>query len=310
MKPSRRRLCLRVLEWGVAGLVLVFLGLYLARNWAQVSSYPWSIEWPRMLLASGCLILAYSGFVVLWRLILSSLGGDLSLIDAHRIWYFGNLGRYVPGKVVQITGTAYMARAKGVAPVATVAASVTAQLFVLAGGLAVAAVAAPIAAYAAMGDIRYLGVLFLLGFLIIMFTPVFGWLHRSALRMVDQVDDHIEISWGHRVGWLLAYAGVWVVLGSGFYLFVTSVSAIPSGAFWPLVGICATGYVAGYLAILVPGGLGVREGVYAALLTFYLPGSVAVAVSLLARLWMTTSEVAVAGGLMARFGLGDLKGGV
>ena len=107
----------RILRWFeriAGGLVVAFLAVYLARNWSEVTAHPWRIHWMRMALATVCVLLAYSVFVLCWRRILGHLGGRLSVRDAHRVWYIGNLARYVPGKVLQLAGTAYLARAKGV----------------------------------------------------------------------------------------------------------------------------------------------------------------------------------------------------
>ena len=128
-----------VLRWAErlgALLVIGFLGAYLVRNGAEVAAHPWRIEWLRLLLGTVCVLAAYSGFVLSWRRIISRFGGPLSVLDGHRIWYLGNLGRYVPGKVLQLAGTAYLARAKGVSPVLTVSASLTSQAFVLASARA------------------------------------------------------------------------------------------------------------------------------------------------------------------------------
>ena len=59
--------------------------------------------------------------------------------------------------------------------------------------------------------------------------------------------------------------------------------------------------------MFVPGGLGVREGVYALLLAELLPGPVAAAVAILSRLWLTALELLVALFLALRYGLRDLR---
>ncbi|MGH7563721.1 MAG: hypothetical protein ACREK5_04780 [Gemmatimonadota bacterium] len=61
------------------------------------------------------------------------------------------------------------------------------------------------------------------------------------------------------------------------------------------------------MAVFVPGGLGVREGVYALLLAEVLPGPLAAAVAILSRVWLTAVEVLVAGLLALRYGLRDLR---
>lgn len=281
--------------------------MYLARHWHEVSEYRWIVDWARLAAASGLVVAGYSGYVLAWRRLLRAFGGSLSIVDAHRIWYLGNLGRYVPGKIFQLAGTAYMARAKGVSPVVTVAASVTAQLFVLGGALVVAGLLLPTVAAGPGRALVVVGALAAVLFAVVTLSPLFDILHRLALRTVSRPELHIRVPLAERLLGLAATSALMSAYGFAFYLFVTAVTTAPRGAILPLVGVNAIAYLAGYLAVFAPGGLGVREGVYALLLGAYIPASIAVAVAILARLWLTLCELAVVVLLVVRYGIGDLR---
>jgi hypothetical protein len=281
--------------------------VYLARHWREVSEYRWIVDWARLAAASGLVVAGYSGYVLAWRRLLCAFGGSLSIVDAHRIWYLGNLGRYVPGKIFQLAGTAYMARAKGVSPVVTVAASVTAQLFVLGGALVVAGLLLPTVAAGPGRALVVAGALAAALFAVVTLSPLFDVLHRFALQTVGRPELHIRVPLAERLLGLAATSALIGAYGFAFYLFVTAVTTAPRGAILPLVGVNAIAYLAGYLAVFAPGGLGVREGVYALLLGAYIPASIAVAVAILARLWLTLCELAVVVLLVVRYGIGDLR---
>jgi glycosyltransferase 2 family protein len=57
----------------------------------------------------------------------------------------------------------------------------------------------------------------------------------------------------------------------------------------------AAAYAAGFLSLLTPAGLGVREGVLVVALAPVLPAGPALVVALLSRLWMMLAELAGAG---------------
>ena len=305
----------RWLPWieRVAGLLVVaFLALYLARNWSQVAAHPWRIDWPRLALATLCVLAAYSGFVLTWRRILGHLGGRLSVRDAHRIWYLGNLGRYVPGKVLQLAGTAYLARAKGVSPVLTVSASLTSQVFVLIAGLLVAAATLPELGAAATTDLSVLwtvGLAVAALLVVVVLSPILDTIYRFALRLIRKSEYHASIPVRERIVLLAVSLLAWIALGTGFWLFVGAVTSLDAGAVIPLIGISAAGYVGGYLAVFVPGGLGVREGLYALLLAAYVPPPMAVAIAILCRLWLTACELLPVSILAGRYGFADLRAG-
>ena len=67
------------------------------------------------------------------------------------------------------------------------------------------------------------------------------------------------------------------------------------GAGWPRAVNCArqmAAYAAGFLALLTPAGLGVREGVLVVALAPVLPAGPALVVALVSRVWMMLVELA------------------
>jgi uncharacterized membrane protein YbhN (UPF0104 family) len=64
-----------------------------------------------------------------------------------------------------------------------------------------------------------------------------------------------------------------------------------------LVGALAFSNILGIVAIFAPSGLGVREGALVYLLSFIMPGSIAVIISILSRIWTTLIEMVLIGGI-------------
>jgi uncharacterized membrane protein YbhN (UPF0104 family) len=56
-------------------------------------------------------------------------------------------------------------------------------------------------------------------------------------------------------------------------------------------GIFALSWCAGFVVVIAPAGLGVREYTLALLLGSFIPSGEAIAISFLARLWWTAAEV-------------------
>ena len=87
-------------------------------------------------------------------------------------------------------------------------------------------------------------------------------------------------------GYVTAY---WMFWNFGFYFFVKSFAVtIPVSAIF-LFSFSAT---LGLLALIVPGGLGVREGlIVVGLTSFGIPLEIATTISIAARLWFISGEV-------------------
>jgi len=95
---------------------------------------------------------------------------------------------------------------------------------------------------------------------------------------------------------------IWLCLAATFMLFCTSIISVdltPANAAIFVLSLTA-GYLAGFLAIFAPGGVGVREGVGAAFLTSIVTLEEAVLLMLLFRVWIVIAELAAGSVVLAR----------
>ena len=88
------------------------------------------------------------------------------------------------------------------------------------------------------------------------------------------------------------YAVYWAVTGLAFATLVASVYPLAASDVPLVVAAYAAAYAAGFLALLTPAGLGVREGVLVVALAPVLPAGPALVVALVSRLWMMLVEAA------------------
>jgi uncharacterized membrane protein YbhN (UPF0104 family) len=90
----------------------------------------------------------------------------------------------------------------------------------------------------------------------------------------------------------------WLAYGAAFWCVTRGLLGSTSLSFATAAGVFALGYVIGLLAVVVPGGVGVREAVFIGALTPAIGAGPAVAVSVASRLLLTATEaLAAVGGL-------------
>jgi glycosyltransferase 2 family protein len=283
-----------VLTVGVTWLIVRQVGLSLDEALTREALAPVARPLPIL----GSIVLLFAGFVAstrAWGRMVGELGGPVPGWRAGlRIVLTANLGRYIPGKVWQVTGLALLSRREGIpASLATVAA-VLGQAFHLAGagviGLGVLAAARGLERGHLVG-IGLLGALVLLASI----PSVLGVGLRLAGRLARIPADeipHPDALFGLR--WIAIHAVIWTGYGIAFYLLAAGLG-FEAPVLW-LVPAFAAAYLAGYLAIFAPAGIGVREGVLIALLQPHL-GAGAVGLAVMARIWMTAVELAPAGAM-------------
>ena len=283
---SRRR----ALGLAAGLLILVFLGVGVARGWDVVSRYDWRFE-P---------VLAAAGFAALLALYLMAALGYVLILEqlaARRVprlrfvavWARSILGRYVPGNVLMVASRLVLGREAGIPQRVSLAASVYEQALNL-GTCAVGGVILVVAyGSSSVGAAAWIVALVPLGLIGLhprFFGPLTTWLLVRFKR------EPLEaLLTGRQLVALLAWYGVMAVLqGLGVALIVRS--AVPGAGPLAYVGLSfLASFVVSMLAFVFPSGLGVREGVFALALSRYLPGGVAIAASTGVRLVLTLAEL-------------------
>jgi len=243
-----------------------------------------------MLAAGG--LAAFSQFLAgrAWILLLER---DLDPVAVARTWYVSQVGKYVPGGVVQAAGQITLTRRLGVgwAP-ATIRYVVLAGGFIVAGlgiGGAVAVLAEDLSP--AVRGLVALGAVTPIA----MARPLVALGLRSVRRVWSRFpsQDHLPgqrqilLSWAAQVGFMLAQAVAFALLfrsldGDGdLALVITS---------FPLA------FAVGTLAVPVPSGLAVREAVLLGVLGPSAGSAVVIAAAVWHRLVTIVADVAMIGG--------------
>lgn len=305
-----------VVKLAFTAAVTYFLFRSLSVSWGEISALA-PEDWrprPLPLVASFALLLGVFGYLVaLWARLVHSLGGPrLGLAEALRIFFIANLGRYVPGKVWQLAGLAYLAGKRGVSfPVAS-SAAILGQVYSLGAAACVAALGF------ALGPVTGVprGVLpggVALAVLIVGLTtipPILRLILLLAFKLGRSVEPPPEVGPWFGLRWLSLYLPGWVGYGLAFGLLWAAFPQVTPVVWSAAVAGFAGAYFLGYAALFAPAGVGVREGVMSLLLAPWLGGAAATVLAVIARLWMTVGELLPVVWIAAAGGIGRVRRGV
>jgi len=248
------------------------------------------LDFDPLLLASAVLSVwvAYGLLIDGWRRLIVGWGQNVEYRSAVKIWCVSNLGRYLPGKVWSVAGLAVLAKRAGASGGAATGSALTMQALAIATGACVVAVAAPAAI-----SLPQLG-LTLVFALTVIWTLATSGLTARIVRWVRPALEWRPLS--ARASLLAAAANLiaWVVYGVAFWLLAKGILPQSNLSIRGAVGVFAAGYVVGFLALFAPGGIGVREAVFVALLAPRLGSGEAVALAVGSRLLLTLTEVGAA----------------
>jgi uncharacterized membrane protein YbhN (UPF0104 family) len=283
-------------RWPTVVVVAVVVGFFVATlvaRWNDVISLKWRLEPWLFAVATVVLALSYVLVAWLWGLAMTRAAG-LRTVAGARIWFLSNLARYVPGNVWSYVGAVELARREGVARRTTLAVMALTQ--VLSVGVALAAgLPVLLAERARLGRPALLGALVVVAgaALAVLFRRRLLGLARRRLPGFDPAE--LAPSAGTVVVLVAGYAAYWAVTGLAFAALVASLYPLAAADVPLVVAAYAAAYAAGFLALLTPAGLGVREGVLVIALAPVLPAGPALVVALVSRVWMMLVELAGAG---------------
>ncbi len=292
-----RRPWLRVAQWLVGLMIIGLAARSLLRNWTELRSQPlaWQIE-PGWLVLSALVVWAmYALLILAWRVMLAGWGQRLDGWSAARIWTVSSLGKYLPGKVWAIAGMALMAQRAGIAAWAATASAVVLQVLAIGTGAVVAGLTGRHAIAAADPKLGA-GLLLLIAGAVagvaLLLWPAFL---RRLLRLA--APDAEARGTPPAAGIVFGIASnlvAWV--GYGLALWLLARGLLPSAGLDPAlaVAVFTASYLAGFLALFAPGGIGVREGLFILMLQGPLGIAAATALALASRVLLTITELGAA----------------
>ena len=295
----------RTLQVGLTGLVTFFILRRIGVSWSDLQALEpsaWSIDLPLFVLSAVLMVCGYAVSGWLWARLVGELGGPhLPIVAAMRIYMVANLGRYVPGKVLQLVGLTVLARRAGVPTSIALSAAVLGHAVALLGAGLVGVHALLGAGAGSM--MRLLGWVVLgATLLLITLTSIpssAAVLQRAWLRLA-RVPPPMERGAagalsvptrlrGFGLRWSLAYGVNWLIYAAAFALLARAMVGPVDP--WITMSAFAAAYVSGYLALFAPAGLGIREAALVGFLAPVLLPDAALALAVVARLWSTLLEV-------------------
>ena len=288
----------RMIQWAIVVAIFVFLGRMVWDNWNQVKDASFRLKpFPFFL---STVIFAFSYFIQVWawHFITQKVKIALSIKKTLESWFYSQLGKYLPGKIWLLFSRFYFYESKGkLKKAVSIALYLETVTVIIAGGIIF------LAALILLKETRpfYSGRSF--WWLIPLFIFAFASMHPKVLQKVlnwilfklKKESFSLPISYSDVLWILLICILAWVIGGIGFYLFVQSVFPVSPSHILFLTGALAFSSTLGLIALFAPSGLGVREGVLVYLLSYLMPGPVAVVISVLTRIWMTLIEIGLIG---------------
>jgi hypothetical protein len=298
-------------------LVVFCVGQRAFGLWRESPPTPLHVDLRWLIPAAAIYLAGWLPSIWFWRVLLKRMSQRVGWYDAIRAHYVGGIGKYMPGKALVLVLRGTLLKDHGVNPLLAGLTSLYETLIFMSSGVSIAVALAPWALPAIAWEClpaslqclrqRTLWVPMLSLLITIGITPlganVFTLIGQKTLRRVPNVKAVSEFNAGLLVQGALMTSLGWCLhaLSLGCTL-----QAVSDGTFnfdqfplW-LAAVC-TSTVGGFVILIAPGGLGVREWILVEMLQDQAsigPTRAVAAAALLRAVWFS-SELLAAGILYA-----------
>lgn len=269
-------------------LIAIFFILKVLLNYTDQVSTSLALISGRNIFFSFILYLGYFYVRALsWHFILKSGEQNLNIYDSLAIWFLGEAARYIPGNVWSFAGRVYLANQKRIPKRFTVFSLVIEMLLMIIITVVLSLPALNFTYNQPIHNLNWL--LFLIplllaGILLLNYrdrlTKMISSFQTIPARQFDSPAFKLAVLL-QTLSWLLFGLGTYVVLSQ----FNQGINVLVG------ISIPILAWLVGYLSVVTPMGLGVREGVLIALFTPSLGLAQATMVALISRLMIVLVEV-------------------
>lgn len=229
-----------------------------------------------------------------WRSAMAAVGAHLPLIAAARVFFLSQLGKYVPGSVWPVVAQMELTKESGVPR----ARGALGAVISMAIGVVTSTTVAAALLILPRPDVRdrygWMVATVALGSIALV-PAVLRRLLGVVVRLTRRgpVDTSVHGPALVRSGaWSL---GMWALLGVQTWLIAQDLGGDNAPGLLISTGAYALAWAAGFLFVITPAGLGVREAALTLALSGYLPTSDALALALVSRVVMTVGDGLAAG---------------
>ena len=289
---------------GVAGLA--FVGVRIYGDWDELTATLDSAQpaWLATAVLAGVVSMTIIGLN--WLALIRRRGHD-ALFRRGMSWFFtGQLGKYVPGGIWPVVGQAELASRCGVDRRNSYLATASSMAFTLLGAVTVAAVCGMASPY----DRRFTAFLLTLGVAVGVAALAIPQVRTVVARAATAVTrGRAELPEAPVVVlFTLRHVPVWVMFGAMNVCVLIALGGgrdpgLSGGLVVDMLFASALSWIVGFVVVGVPGGIGVRESVFVALMTGPLGTTLALSVAVAGRLVTIAVDLlgALIAGAIARF---------
>ncbi|MEO0095117.1 MAG: lysylphosphatidylglycerol synthase domain-containing protein [candidate division WOR-3 bacterium] len=262
-------------------------------SWNKIPLEKISFNWTYLLSAFAILFFCFCYGSYSWKITLKMFGENISFRKSLEIIALTQVGRYIPGKVWAIAGQSILAKRENISIQNAVTSVVLMNVGYVIANLIITSLCIGLSTIRFSLFSSFILVFIFIGGLCLMHPFIINKIIHTVKKLFkkDISIDRVPITFLNSLTLVIIFVVGGIIQAIGFCFLVHSFYDLKLEIYPLIIGSYAGAWVLGFLAIIMPAGIGVKEGALAYFLSFYIPHSVAIISSILARVWITVGEL-------------------
>jgi uncharacterized membrane protein YbhN (UPF0104 family) len=284
--------CKKLLPIFIIVIIFVFLIRNLVQSWSRIPFGDLHFNGFYLLISFIALIVHFLIYSKSWQEMMRTLGTDISFSQSWWMIATTQIAKYVPGRIWYMVGRIYVGR-KEKMDGRNLAVSMVLETCLLLISSGVIFIISTVIVGAYNRTDLLICVITFIGACIILNPRVISSITNFFLKIFKKPAVKITVSYGSLLKLSVYFFGLWIAQIIGFYFLVNALYPVGFLKIFNVAGAYTLSWIAGFVVVLVPGGLGIREGVMTLLLSRIISDPLAIVISFIARVWITVFEVVI-----------------
>ena len=272
-------------------IIFFFLFQYFLKNYHKLYQYQFSLHLWYLIIAIFFFIPCRILGPFIWKRILFFLGINLSYLDAFKICSLSALAKYIPGKIWNLLGRVYLARNNNIPENIVITSQGIEMILMFFSGVIIFL----FSLFLGLDNYLIKKTIWILAFIpfliLLLYPPIMQIIINFCSKIFHFRQFVVNLKFYNIIETILLFMFFWIFSGTAFFFLIRSLIVIPKILLPVIIGIYSISSIMGSFSFLTPAGLGVKEGVLSLLLSFYIPLSIAILVSLLERVLTIVIEL-------------------
>lgn len=275
-----------IIGWPISIIALIFIARFFLPHLTPLISKVYEIKISLLLYSILSFLVYFFLRAYLWKEILKAKGHNLSLRESSYLWQVSELKRYVPGKVWGFLARTILFSEKQISKTSIFASMIIEAQLVLLGSLIVSIFSLPfiieslLITYVVISGSLFLALVYIFGSY---FLKKFSFYSKyKVLPEFSPATNFYHVSFS-----VVAF----VFFGLGSYLSIASIFVLNPKFFVELISLFVFSLLLGYISLVTPMGLGIREGAITIGLSKVLQVQTASFASIFTRIIFVISEL-------------------